>query len=410
MSHEIRTPMNGIMGMVQIAQKHYDDAALTKENLGKIALSSERLLRLINEVLDISKVESGRAELNVQPFWLHELVEEAASAVAPQFDAKEIAFSCQLPEEMELLSGDAGRLRRILVNLLGNAAKYTPKGGHVSLTVASGPGDLPGSVLLAFVVADDGIGMTPEFMERVFEPFAMEGRGASEGSGLGMSIVRSCVQTMGGEVRVSSQVNCGSTFTVTLNFGLLKASGAVDCEPAAKAGDEVDTGFASAIAARASAEECAEGSAEEHAGASSKANVEAIDLSGMRVLLAEDNELNAEIVRELLRCEGVVVERAADGKQVCEMFAASEPGAFDAILMDVRMPVMDGLEAARCIRALDRADAKEVPIVALSANAFAEDVRASLKSGMNDHLSKPIDLNKTKEVLTRLVRERKDAR
>lgn len=386
MSHEIRTPMNAIIGMVQIAQRHYMDADRTKENLSKLSASSEHLLRLINEVLDISKVESGHAELNIEPFELPQLIDEVASAVMPQFEAKRIAFTIELPEGVGILSGDAGRLRRILVNLLGNAAKYTREDGHVSLTVAAGSSDLPGAELLTFSVADDGIGMAPEFLERVFEPFATEGRGYSEGTGLGMSIVHNSVQMMGGEVRVSSELNRGSVFAVELNFGRMPDSSAPDSSMPGSSASDPEQGHVQEPAA------------------------EPVDVRGVRVLLAEDNQINAEIVRELLQGEGMVVEHASNGKQACEAFAASEPGTFDAILMDVRMPVMDGLEAARCIRELDRADAKAVPIVALSANAFAEDVRASLESGMNAHLSKPIDLNKTKATLAKLVQERKEER
>lgn len=387
MSHEIRTPMTAVIGAVQIAQKQADDPVQTKENLGRIAVASEHLLSLINEVLDISKIESGRSELSVELFHLPQLVDSAVSVVTPQFEAKGISFTCELPEGSGPLLGDAGRLERVLVNLLGNAAKYTLEKGHVSLTVTAVPGDLKGSECLTFVVADDGIGMEPEFLERVFDPFAMEGRGSSMGSGLGMSIVRSCVQMMGGEIRVRSEVGHGSAFTVTLTFMR---------PPSASESGRANEGAAASEPAAES-------------GAASSPEPE-FDLVGVHILLAEDNELNAAIVGELLRCEGMVVERAADGRQACELFAASEEGFFDAVLMDVRMPVMGGTEAARCIRELNRADAKTVPIVAISANAFAEDVRASLESGMNAHLSKPVNVVKTKEVLAKLIQERKAER
>lgn len=363
MSHEIRTPMNVIIGMLKITRKNVGNPELLRENLDHIEHASEHLLDLINEVLDISKIESGKAVFNDEPFCLSEVIESLCEVIEPQCAERGLSFEVEKDGPVDaVFLGDKVRIRQMLVNLLTNAVKYNREGGWVVLRVSVEPSLAAGYQRLTFVVADGGIGMAPEFLERVFEPFAMEERSRSEGTGLGMSIVRTIVSAMGGDVHIESELDRGTTVTVVVNKKML-------------ADDPRDT-----------------------------TPVSAPSLEGVRVLLVEDSELNAEIARELLSDEGLEVEWAQDGVIACEMFAASMPFNYDAILMDVRMPNMDGLEATRAIRAMPRGDAARVPIIAMSANAFADDVLASLKAGMNAHLSKPIDIDELMRAIADALR------
>lgn len=448
MSHEIRTPMNVIIGMLKIARKNIDRPQKLSSNFDQIEVASNHLLDLINEVLDISKIESGRAHFDDAPFCLMDLVESIGEVVEPQCQEKGQAYTLSTEGPVDaVFLGDEVRVRQLLVNLLTNAVKYTGHGGHVSLSVSVRPSLNPRYQRITFVVADDGIGMAPEFIEHLFEPFAMEGRSKAEGTGLGMSIVKNIVNAMGGDVHVESSVGEGTTVTVVVNKKMLEGPDAI--EPEAEVAGEVGTAGEGGVAAEpglAAEGEAAPGdggtaceSEEGVAPEDEAARVAASELSarvvspegaradlaerselasaerrapltadrgtrmrGIRVLLAEDSEINAEIAAELLRDEGLLVDWAPDGAVACDMFVASEAGFYDVILMDVRMPNMDGHEATRFIRALDRPDACSVVIIAMSANAFAEDVLASLKSGMNAHLSKPIDL---RELLTAMEHE-----
>lgn len=363
MSHEIRTPMNAIIGMLQLAKKSVGDPEKTAENLRKIETASDHLLTLINEVLDLSKIESGKMVLASEPFRLRDLAEGAASVIRPQCEAKGQELSVAISQGDDRFVGDPVRLHQMLVNLLSNAMKYTPEHGRIGLDVSMEGDAVLSYQHVTFVVWDTGIGMAEEFVEHLFEPFLMEGRGADLGTGLGMSIVKNIVTIMGGDIHVDTGPDKGTTFTVTMS--LLRPDDPQACAPAPE-------------------EEAARG-----------------DVAGLHVLLVEDNELSAEITKELLEDEGLAVEVARDGKEACEAFGQSALGSFDVVLMDVRMPVMNGYEATRCIRALDRPDAATVPIIAMSANAFTDDVRASLASGMNAHLSKPIDMAQVIKAISR---------
>lgn len=420
MSHEIRTPMNAIIGMLQIAKLHTDDAERTEESLRKIGAASDHLLNLINDVLDISKIESGKMVLTSEPFRLSVLLERAAAVIGPQCEQKAQAFEVVMPEEDEVFVGDAVRLRQLLINLLTNSVKYTRPGGHVRLEASIGADSIVAYRCVTFVVADDGIGMTDEFRKHLFEPFVMEGRANVQGTGLGMPIVKNIVTMMGGDIHVRTAVDQGTTFTITVNLRLAFEPERRALAAAERAGDAWESsldvsgrpqkqpqsnftevafdglyGTASRVPALTSMPlpSATKAPLLRPDGPATAPLPTAASLAGARVLLAEDNDLNAEIACELLGESGLVVEWAENGEEACRLFAESEPGYYDVVLMDVQMPVMDGYEATRCIRGLPRADA-DVPIIAMSANAFAEDVRASLECGMDAHLSKPIDMRR----------------
>ena len=421
MSHEIRTPMNAIIGMLQIAKLHTDDAERTEESLRKIGAASDHLLNLINDVLDISKIESGKMVLTSEPFRLSVLLERAAAVIGPQCEQKAQAFEVVMPEEDEVFVGDAVRLRQLLINLLTNSVKYTRPGGHVRLEASIGADSIVAYRCVTFVVADDGIGMTDEFRKHLFEPFVMEGRANVQGTGLGMPIVKNIVTMMGGDIHVRTAVDQGTTFTITVNLRLAFEPERRALAAAERAGDAWESsldvsgrpqkqpqsnftevafdglyGTASRVPALTSMPlpSATRTPLLRSDGPATAPLPTAASLAGARVLLAEDNDLNAEIACELLGESGLVVEWAENGEEACRLFAESEPGYYDVVLMDVQMPVMDGYEATRCIRELPRADAADVPIIAMSANAFAEDVRASLECGMDAHLSKPIDMRR----------------
>lgn len=388
MSHEIRTPMNVILGMLKLARRNVGDARKLKDNLDNIEQASEHLLDLINEVLDISKIESGKTGFEEKPFNLKDVVDSIGNVIEPQCHSKGQLYACKLEGPVDAwYIGDAMRVRQMLVNLLTNAVKYTGSGGHVRLGVSSEPALAAGYRRLTFVVSDDGIGMAPEYLEHLFEPFVMEGRSRSQGTGLGMPIVRNIVNTMGGDIHVETAEGEGTTVTVIVDKRLVAEDERF--EEGRRAG-----GLSGAEVA---------GDASGMGGSCDIGGVDAAGpLRGVRVLLVEDNELNAEIARELLALEGAQVDWAKDGQQGLETFSASDEGFYDVILMDVQMPVMNGYEATRAIRELARSDAQAVPVIAMSANAFADDVLASIKSGMNAHLSKPIDMN---EVVGTLLAE-----
>ena len=468
MSHEIRTPMNVIIGMLQIAHGSLDDVEKMRACLVKIGAASDHLLGLINDVLDISKIENGKMTFSSEPFRLASVLAHAITVARVQSEQKGQKLTVSVPDHAScVFVGDPVRMKQLLINLLTNAVKYTPEGGRIEFDTNIAPGAVMGYRQLTFVVSDNGIGMSKEFLEHVFEPFTMEGRSREQGTGLGMSIVRNIVTMMGGSLNVESELDHGSTFTVTLNLrialeaerkafeeaeGFFDAGGTMQGEGNARSqGDsgEKRRDVSSAVSpdgpdgsARGThGAKCGSGGAcgafaggdapgssrgagpdfgvlPKSGGAPSDVSLTservgpppAIDrgeLRGLRVLLAEDNDLNAEIACELLSESGLVVDRAVDGEKACGLFEASPVGTYDAVLMDVQMPRRDGYEATRCIRALDRPDAASVPIIAMSANAFSDDVRASLASGMNMHLSKPIDMRQVLSAIVRLVRKRR---
>ena len=354
MSHDIRTPINGIRGMVEIARHYRGDEARQEECLDKIMSASGFLLELVNNVLDMNKLESGEVQLENKPFDVCDLVEETAVIIEAQTTEKNITLHKEIRHDGYChVFGSPLHVRQVLQNLLGNAVKYNKVGGEIFLTSRE-IALTEDTVTFEFIVRDTGNGMSEAFQQRAFEPFAQEdasARSSYVGTGLGLAIVKELVEKMGGEITLQSEKNVGSTFTVRLTFKQDK--------DAQRADDDAHGG--------------------------------AVSIRGTKVLLVEDNDLNMEIAEFMLQNEGVVVTKAADGRQAVDAFAASKPGDIDVILMDVMMPVMDGLEAARRIRSLNRPDAKTIPIFAMTANAFADDVERSRQAGMNEHLTKPLD-------------------
>lgn len=532
MSHDIRTPMNAIVGMTAIARAHADNPATVSDSLKKIELSAKHLLGLINDVLDMSKIESGRLALNVAPVSLPDIVENIVGIMQPQVHAKRQDFDVVVRGiRCEDVLADATRLNQVLLNLLSNAHKFTPVGGRISLTVeqlddgsgagaaggaaaaagtagapadgaaagtaAAGTAPAPGRVRTRFTVRDTGIGMSPAFKEKIFDSFEREDTARVrkiEGTGLGMAITKRIVDEMGGDIAVESEQGVGTTFTVTVD---LERAGAQEpmalpawsllvvdddrdlCESAAatledlgahaewvqSGGEAVELveersrgaegfravlidwqmtgmdGIACARAIRArvgsstpilliSAYDWTEIEPEARAAgidgfvakplfrstlyralsavadgpsASSEASAPEADLAGRRVLLAEDNELNWEVARELLGALGLELTWAENGREAVDAFASSEPGTFDAVLMDIRMPEMDGYQATRAIRALPRPDAATVPVIAMTADAFSEDIERARDAGMDAHVAKPIDLRELVRTLARCL-------
>ena len=372
MSHDMRTPMNAIIGFSTLLDRDASQPDKVREYNGKIAASGRHLLSLINNVLDMSKIESGQNSLNIDEFALKELLEELNSLIQPLVREKQQSLDVNISDvKEERFLGDRLRLSQILLNLLSNAVKYTPDGGHIELTILGLPEVSSGYAHLRFQVKDTGIGMSPEFVKHIFDPFTRENNTTASGilgTGLGMTITENLVDLMGGTISVESTQGKGSTFQVELEL-------------------------------RYAAQQAETSLQEEAALPDSDAN----ELEGLKVLVAEDNDINAEILEELLSCEGISSERTANGQEAVERFRQTPPGHYDAVLLDIQMPVMNGYEAARMIRSLERPDAKVIPIVAMTANAFAEDVQTSMESGMNAHHSKPIDMTELKGTLEKLT-------
>lgn len=411
MSHDIRTPMNVIAGMLQIAENSAHDETKIQVCLQKIGIASNQLLNLINEVLDFSKIESGKMVLANSPFSLQMLVEDVANMTRIQCDQKELSFllNCDY-DGIGVFEGDMVRLEQVMTNLLTNAVKYTDPGGFVSLSVRVLPEKVSGYRPVEFVVSDNGIGMSHEFQETLFEPFTMEGRSKSQGTGLGMSIVKSAVMLMGGTITVESEIDRGTTFRVLVNIGVKndaprgEESSCADVSPASSDGTEASPLQIFAgddneqndrwVATALTLEEVRRHKASKLPG------------KGIQVLVVEDNELNAEIACELLGMVGFVVTCAADGQQGVDMFSNSPLGEYDVILMDVNMPVVDGYEATRLIRTLDRTDAKTVIILAMSANVFSDDIAKSLSAGMDSHLAKPMKVDRVVQAVYEILEKR----
>ena len=369
MSHDIRTPINGIQGMLEIAEHYSDDMEKQRECRAKMKEASGYLLSLVNDVLDMNKLESGIITLEDRPFNLMELLGESNTVAEMQAIDHGISYVIDWDNshiDHIFLIGSPVHLKQILHNFASNAVKYNKENGTV--TVSSQELSFDGeNAVFRFVCADTGIGMSREFMQHAFEPFSQEGRDSRTtyaGTGLGLSIVKELAERMGGHVDVTSEPGVGSTFSVTLPF-------------------KVDT----------NAENTAKNGI-----------LESIDTKGMRALVVEDNALNMEIAQFMLESEGFVVYGAENGQEAVDMFAESEPGYYDIVFMDIMMPVMGGREAARTIRSMDRADAKIIPIVAMSANAFSDDVQGSIAAGMNAHIMKPIDSSKLKNTTQDVLR------
>ena len=368
MSHDLRTPINGILGMLAIMEKSGDDPERQESCREKIRVSTEHLLSLVNDVLQISKLDSGRPAEAEEPFDLHDTLADCVAILSAQ--AEENGIRLEL-EDSGLLHGkvigNPMHLKQILMNVVDNAIKYNRPNGSVSITAEeTGFQEEAETATFRFVIRDTGIGIGEDFKAHIFEPFTQEHQGARthySGVGLGMSIVKKLVEGMGGAVEVDSHVGQGSVVQITLP---IRVDGAERGQPSGDSQTVPD------------------------------------NIAGMCVLLVEDNEINCEIVEYMLRDAGAEVVTANDGKAAVDAFAAAEPGTFDCVLMDLMMPVMSGYEASRVIRGLDRADAATVPIIALSANAFDEDIALAKDAGMNAHLAKPVNLRKMFQVMSRL--------
>ena len=368
MSHDIRTPINGICGMIDVADHYAEDMKKQTECRAKIKEASHLLLELINEVLDMSKLESDEVILEEIPFNLNSISEEILGVIEQMAAEQNIRI---LWEEKEVthwnLIGSPVHVKRTLMNILSNAVKYNKENGYVYISCREIPSEQTAMTTLEFVCRDTGIGMTEAFQKRIFEPFAQEHAGSRTkfaGTGLGMPITKKLVEKMGGTISFESKEGIGTTFVIRIPF-------------------RIDTDRKD----RTEAEEKTETS-----------------IQGLHVLLTEDNELNMEIAEFVLRNEGTVVTKAWNGKEAVDIFRKSSPGEFDVILMDIMMPVMNGYEAAKMIRSLDREDAKVIPIIAMTANAFIEDRMRAKEAGMDEHIAKPVDRKLLVKVINELVK------
>ncbi len=365
-SHDMRTPLNAVIGFSDLAESE-NDSGRKNEYIAKIRISGQLLNSLIDDTLTLSKANSGKFELHPEKVSTEKVGKAIIDTIRFAAEKKNITLSVDKSGyRPRVIFADALYLQKLFLNILSNAVKYTLPGGHVWIGIWDEPGD-SGDPTLCFSIKDDGIGISAEFLPHIFEPFSQEKRPGFEsvGTGLGLSIVKQLVDLMGGTIEVHSQIGKGTEFIVRLQFRETSD------------GPEITEDTTSLSAA---------------------------DLNGRRILLCEDNELNREIAVTLLTKHGMIVETAANGQEGVQMFLASAQGTFDAILMDLRMPVMDGITAAKTIRALERKDAGTVPIIAMTADAFTEDVQKCLAAGMNGHLAKPIDPKKLFQTLLRLIR------
>ena len=370
MSHEIRTPMNAIIGLNNIAMNDPEASDQAKEYLGKIDASARHLLNIINDILDMSRIESGRMTINHEEFSFREGLEQVNSIISGQCKDKGLNYECQIKGSVDdYFIGDIMKLKQILINILGNAVKFTPEGGKIRFVIEEST-RLNGKATMKFVISDTGIGISEEYMPHIFEAFTHEDSSSTNkygSTGLGMPITKSIVELMNGHIEVESQKGRGSVFTVTVTLDMSDRKSTRD-EEKIELPDKKTGG-----------------------------------LKGKRVLLAEDVVINAEIIIMLLSMKEIETQLAENGKIAVEMFESHPEGYYDAILMDMRMPEMDGLEATKRIRAMDRPDAKTVPIIALTANAFDDDVQRSMQSGLNAHLSKPVEPEILFETLEALI-------
>ena len=501
MSHDIRTPMNAILGMTSVATMHIEEKDRVLDALEKIMVSGKHLLGLINEVLDMSRIESGKVSLTEGAFNISDTIESLLTVFRSQMEFKGLALNAGIAKlEHENVVGDEQHLQQIFMNIMGNAVKFTPSGGKISIHIVEKPSSIEGCGCYEFIFEDTGIGMEPEYIQKIFEPFsrAADSRtGKIEGTGLGMSIAVNIARMMRGDIKVESELGKGSRFTVIVYLKLDDMTAAdlaayngmpvlvVDdeetacessCEMLRSLGMEAEyVTSGEAALARISAEdrrrieviildwkmpgmdgletakdirktvgddiliiiqsaydwadieaealdagvdafigkplfksrlvrvlkEALEPNQEEKISALETFSQQ--DFTGRRVLLVEDNEINIEVAKELLGMVGIQVEMAVNGKLAVEAVQEKEPGYFDLIFMDIQMPVMNGYEAAEAIRALEREDLKKIPIVAMTADAFADDIKRAKDAGMNDHISKPVDIERLEEALKRWV-------
>ncbi len=370
MSHEIRTPINAIIGLDSIALRDDSISQTTRDELDKIGASARHLLSIVNDILDMSRIESGKLVLNEEVFSLRELLEEISIIIGGQCDDRGLKFICDTDGPMDdHFLGDGLKLKQVIINILGNSVKFTDPPGEITFAVKQIDRS-DDTANLRFTMADTGIGMDAEYLPTLFEAFTQEDAGNTSrfvGSGLGLAITKRFVDMMGGEISVESEKGVGTTFTVCVDLKRVQEAELPESD-------------------------------------SRQLPQEDDDLAGLHLLVVEDQELNAEILTDLLELEDISSEWAENGKRAVEVFEENEEGHFDAILMDIRMPVMDGLAATRAIRALSRPDAASIPVIALSANAFEEDVKECLEAGMNMHLSKPVDIDRLKDGLREMMK------
>ena len=367
MSHDIRTPINGICGMVNMADHYADDMEKQKEYRTKVKEASNLLLELVNDVLDMSKLESGEIVLEEIPFNLSSIFKEVFVVIEQMASEQNIQIEWEKKEiTHQDFIGSPGYVKRVMMNILSNAVKYNRENGHIYISCMEISSKQPEMTTMEFVCRDTGIGMTEEFQKCVFEPFAQEHTGSRTkfaGTGLGMSIAKNLVEKMGGSISFESKEGAGTTFVIQVPFKI---------DPDADKREE-------------------------------QRDVSEKSIKGLHILLAEDNELNMEIAEFVLQNGGADVTKAWNGQEAVELFRKSEPGGFDTILMDIMMPVMNGYEAAKKIRSLDREDAKTIPIIAMTANAFTEDRLKAKEAGMNEHIVKPLDVELLIKVIHKLV-------
>ena len=368
MSHDIRTPINGIRGMVNMADHYADDIEKQKEYRTKVKEASNLLLELVNDVLDMSKLESGEIVLEEIPFNLRSIFREVFVVIEQVAAEQNIRIMWEKKEIIHRnLIGSPGYVKRVMMNILSNAVKYNRENGQIYISCIEIPSEQPEMTTMEFVCRDTGIGMAEEFQKHIFEPFAQEHAGSRTkfaGTGLGMPISKKLIEKMGGTITFESAEGIGTTFVIRVPFKI-----------------DLDAD-----------------KHEEQTDASEKS------IKGLNILLAEDNELNMEIAEFMLQNEGTHVSKAWNGQEAIEVFKKSEPGEFDVILMDIMMPVMNGYEAAKMIRSLDREDAKTIPIIAMTANAFTEDRIRAKEAGMDEHVAKPVDVELLIKVIRKLVK------
>ncbi len=361
-SHEIRTPLNAVIGLTSIASTHLKDQDRVKDCLVKIDQSSDRLLAIINDILDMSRIESGKFDLNETPTHLFEVVHEVERDIRNDLQVKDLKFEldCVDINDDEVVC-DKNRLRQVLLKVLSNSIKFTREGGSISMSVKETPLSKSSYAAYEFRIKDNGIGMSEDFLKKVYEPFTRELSASREtrGMGLGLAITKNSVEMMGGQIEIASRLHVGTEVVMTFEFKLVQSK---------KREDGVE-------------------------------KTEKSGFAGKKILLVEDNILNREITMEILQDNGFIVTAVEDGDIAVKMLSKATSRPFDVVLMDVRMPVMDGYEATKRIRALDNRDVAEIPIIAMTANAFDEDRQASFEVGMNEHISKPVSIEKLKDVL-----------
>ena len=364
-SHEMRTPMNVILGLDELALKNPDLPEETRIQLEKIGTSGRHLLGLINNTLDMHNIETGRMKVDHEPFYIGETLDEIDVIMTALCEEKKQTYKMSKNDLSGYYVGDKLLLKEVLMHILENAVKYTPEKGKIDFTIEE-INKNENKCSLRFTITDNGIGMSEDFIPKTFELFSKEDasfRSRYSGAGMGLAIAKNKTELMGGEIKVMSKRNVGSTFVLTIPFDIAPKEELEDAKP--------------------------------------------LDLEGRMVLIVEDIDDNAEIVADLLELEGITSERAENGQKAVDMILERPQNYYDAVLMDLRMPVMDGLEATEKIRSLDRKDCKEIPIIALSANAQENDIENSLKAGMEAHLVKPIDVDKLYQTLNELIKKEK---